>query len=411
MIVLSFAQITDLFREYFGRCFLVLKCFEIQGILSSSQCDTSCFMVGSYHNQSFFRVFLVKLISNFDGIIHIRHFVEHRSGIIPVTSPVYLTPFYHQKETFVFAFSQKVNSAFCNLCQSQVSFFTIDSIRQRARIGTFFLNQYHLTCRSSFGFIIVIPTSNGVTGFFKHRENARSFFLIISSGWFQETGTGIKIKTCFRKIGSYFIIHIPIRLMCVESSRSSMIDTDTGSNSHPFTGFLCFLGNCLQRILLIIHPNGTIISLFAGGKSSSRSRRISHGISGRERSSHCPHRELCKKQRLYTNAALLDFGTIHFRTIHLIDTHSITNEIENIFCLSIGYNCHTDKKKEIKKSFHSCTILSLFELVIAKIKILKRRKGERDMNILLNRSPSINYPSTQTAISNLPHIKKPENRE
>ena len=33
------------------------------------------------------------------------------------------------------------------------------------------------------------------------------------------------------------------------------------------------------------------------------------------------------------------------------------------------------------------------------------------MNILLNRSPSINYPSTQTAISNLPHIKKPENRE
>ena len=88
-----------------------------------------------------------------------------------------------------------------------------------------------------------------------------------------------------------------------------------------------------------------------------------------------------------------------------------TNEIENIFCLSIGYNCHTDKKKEIKKSFHSCTILSLFELVIAKIKILKRRKGERDMNILLNRSPSINYPSTQTAISNLPHIKKPENRE
>ena len=50
-------------------------------------------------NKGFFRVFLVKLISNFDGIIHIRHFVEHRSGIIPVTSPVYLTPFYHQKET------------------------------------------------------------------------------------------------------------------------------------------------------------------------------------------------------------------------------------------------------------------------------------------------------------------------
>ena len=48
---------------------------------------------------------------------------------------------------------------------------------------------------------------------------------------------------------------------------------------------------------------------------------------------------------------------------------------------------------------------------IQKIKILKRRKGERDMNILLNRSPSINDPSTQTAISNLPHIKKPENRE
>lgn len=32
------------------------------------------------------------------------------------------------------------------------------------------------------------------------------------------------------------------------------------------------------------------------------------------------------------------------------------------------------------------------------------------MNILLNRSPSINYPSTQTAISNLPHIKAGKQR-
>ena len=45
MVVLSFAQITDLFREYFGRCFLVLKCFEIQGILSGSQCDTSLSLI------------------------------------------------------------------------------------------------------------------------------------------------------------------------------------------------------------------------------------------------------------------------------------------------------------------------------------------------------------------------------
>lgn len=87
--------------------------------------------------------------------------------------------------------------------------------------------------------------SNGVIGFFKYWENVWSFFFIISSGWFQEIGIGIKIKICFRKIGSYFIIYILIWLMCVESSRSSMIDIDIGSNFYFFIGFFCFFGNCL----------------------------------------------------------------------------------------------------------------------------------------------------------------------
>lgn len=71
---------------------------------------------------------------------------------------------------------------------------------------------------------------------------------------------------------------------------------------------------------------------FSGGKSCPRSRRISNRIGSRKCCSKTRNGKCSKQQWFYSNTAFL-LRKIHFRTIHLIYSHSITNKIEYIFCL------------------------------------------------------------------------------
>ena len=259
--------------------------------------------------------------------------------------PVYLSTFYHQEETFILTFSQKRNSAFSNLSKSQVAIFAVNRIRQARRVGIIFLNQHHLISLSSFSFKIVYTFCNRITGFLNDGENAWSFFLVSRSSWLQETTTCIEIKVSLRQVKSNLVIHITIRLMCIESSRSSMVHTDTGSYTNFLSGFLCSLGNSLNHILLVIHTDSTVIRLHSGSQSSSGSRRVRYRVGCRESCGNTHSRELSKQQRCHTNASFL-FSQIHFRTVHLVHSHSITDEIKYILCLlGIRHTCQQDKEQ------------------------------------------------------------------
>ena len=231
-------------------------------------------MICCDHNQCFFRMFLIEFISYFDSIIHVFHFVEHSSGVIGVACPVNFTSFYHQEKAFIITFSKEVNSTFRNLCQCQIILFAINGIRQTRRIGSFFLNQDHLFCFCSFCLIVIVTTCYCISCFFKNRENARSFFLVISGGRFQETTACIKIEIGFRQIKSDFIIHITIRLMCIECGRSSMIYTDRSRYAHLFSSFLCLFSNSLNGTFIFSYGNSTIIGFLSCCQCSTCSCRV-----------------------------------------------------------------------------------------------------------------------------------------
>lgn len=85
---------------------------------------------------------------------------------------------------------------------------------------------------------------------------------------------------------------------------------------------------------------------FSGGKSCPRSRRISNRIGSRKCCSKTRNGKCSKQQWFYSNTAFL-LRKIHFRTIHLIYSHSITNKIEYIFCLLSKARLNKNSKMQI----------------------------------------------------------------
>ena len=120
--------------------------------------------------------------------------------------------------------------------------------------------------------------------------------------------------------------------MSIKHSRSCMVHADTCCYAHFPTGPFRLFSNSLKDIPFIIHTNSSIICFFSGGKSCPRSRRISNRIGSRKCCSKTRNGKCSKQQWFYSNTAFL-LRKIHFRTIHLIYSHSITNKIEYIFCL------------------------------------------------------------------------------
>ncbi len=324
--------------------FLILQCFQVQLISACAQYDTTGFVVGGNNDQSFLRMFLVKFISYFDGVIHILHFVEYSSGVIGMAGPVYLSTFYHQEETFVLAFGEEVDSAFCDLSESQIIAFTVDSVRQARRVLAFFLYQDHFAGILAFCFIIVVATCYGVACFFENREDVGSVFPVVGLVRFQETTACIKVKVCFGQVNGDFIIHITVCLMSIESGGSGMVYADGSSDAYFLSGLLRFFGYRFNRVLVFSYGDGAVVGLLAGCQCSTCGCRVSYRVGGRESGCHGSYGELSEQQRFNADTSVLAFCLIHFRTVYLVDSHSIADEIEYILCLTVGCNGYEDKK-------------------------------------------------------------------
>ena len=303
-------------------------------------------MVGSYHNQRFFGMLLIELVSHLDGVVHIHHFLKDCGGVVSVAGPVNLSTFNHQEETLVTAFGQERDGTFGNFGQRQVAFLAVDGIGQARRLCPFFLDKNHLVRLGRLRLVFVKASCNGIAGFFKDREDARSLFLIGSGSRFQETTACIEVETGFRQVEGYLVIHATVRLMGIECGGSSMVYTDAGSYPNFLTGLFGSLGHTLKHTLVIVHTNGAVVGLCTGSQGCSGSRRVSHRVGGRKGSCHAGNRERSEQQRLYTDAPFL-FGQIHFRTVHLVHTHSITDEIKHVLrLLGIGHAAGQQYKEQ-----------------------------------------------------------------
>ena len=219
---------------------------------------------------------LIKFVSHLNGIVHIFHFIEHSSGVISMASPVYLSTFYHQEETFILTFRQEIDSAFGNLCQCQITLFAVNGIRQAGRICSFFLDKNHFVSFAGFRFIVIVTTRHCISCFFKNRENTRNLLLVKRSIRFQETTACIEIKISLRQVKGNFIIHTTIRLVCVKCGWSGMVYTDRSSDTYFLAGFLRFFGYCLNRILIFSYRNSMIIRFLSRCQRSACSGRVGY---------------------------------------------------------------------------------------------------------------------------------------
>ena len=87
-------------------------------------------MVGCNNQKSFVGVRFIKLIGNTDRFVEIVNFGKCSGSVVAVTGPVDCTTFNYQKESPVGGIEMPYGR-FCNLRQSKVVGFTVDSIGKR----------------------------------------------------------------------------------------------------------------------------------------------------------------------------------------------------------------------------------------------------------------------------------------
>ena len=113
-----------------------------------------------------------------------------------------------------------MEEAYAKMCESGISFVSLEDASYPKRLRHIANPPYGL-------YVKVFP---GI------------FFLRL-----YKTGSGIKIETRFRQIGCDLIGHIPVRLMSIETSGSSMIDTIVGSDPYFHSQFFGFGSDTVYR--------------------------------------------------------------------------------------------------------------------------------------------------------------------
>ena len=82
----------------------------------------------------------------------------------------------------------------------RLAFLAVDGIGQARRLCPFFLDKNHLVRLDRLRLIFVKASCNGITGFFKDREDARTSFLSAVVVGFKKPPPCIEVETGFRQV-------------------------------------------------------------------------------------------------------------------------------------------------------------------------------------------------------------------
>ena len=178
-----------------------------------------------------------------------------------MTGPIDQSAFDHHEKTVLFILTQKIDRSLCNLFKWQIPRFPVDGIRQTPHVTSLLLHKNNFICfRCFFPEIVISPGYRIPRPIEKSINIYGIFFLRL-----YKTGSGIKIETRFRQIGCDLIGHIPVRLMSIETSGSSMIDTIVGSDPYFHSQFFGFGSDTVYRcFMFFIHRYRPVLCLFAG---------------------------------------------------------------------------------------------------------------------------------------------------
>ena len=119
-----------------------------------------------------------------------------------------------------------------------------------------------------------------------------------------------------------------------------MIDTHTGGDTHRCSRLARPVGNTAHCCFLVFkHPQHPILGLVTGSQRCSTGSRISHTISSTLGIHYGCIGEGGEAEGL-DSYRLIERTEIGLSSIHLVDTHSITDEIEDIFCFAVCRQHH-----------------------------------------------------------------------
>ena len=109
-----------------------------------------------------------------------------------------------------------------------------------------------------------------------------------------------------------------------------MVYTDAGSYPNFLTGLFGSLGHTLKHTLVIVHTNGTVVGLCTGSRAvPAAEESVTELVAEKVVAMLATGKEVNSKG--FTPMRPSCSGQIHLRTVHLVHTHSITDEINTYF--------------------------------------------------------------------------------
>ena len=322
---------------------LVLQSLQVKRIFARTQYQTSRLMVGTDNDKGFIGMLFIELKCLTDSLVQIHYLTESSSGIVAMARPVDFPSFYHQEKSLAQVFRKETDSRTGNVAQGKVPFFAIDGKRNGITMCLrllFGLEQNQLVCLIALRHEIIVSTRKGITILLSQRIKAFRFPLVIRV---KEIRTGIKIKTGEEQIFSYLIIVFPAGVMGIKSGRSGMVYAYTCSDPHTESLFFCPHRNACNRCLLVfLHTDNPIHGFLARRESRTSGGRVGHSIRRRiSRTCSCI-RKLCKIKRS-NRYFTIQLTQIKLGSLYLIDSHTVTDKEEYIFCL-LGMNKRSKQK-------------------------------------------------------------------
>ena len=133
--------------------------------------------------------------------------------------------------------------------------------------------------------------------------------------------------------------------MGVEGSGRGVVHTDAGGYAD---GSTCILGPLRyaidDRLAIGEHTEGMVLRLLARGQCGASSGTIGHAVRTRVGRNQCRLGEGGEEEGRGADAAF-EGGHIGFRTVDLVDSHAVADEIEHILGASSGEGGEGDEEK------------------------------------------------------------------
>ena len=148
----------------------------------------------------------------------------------------------------------------------------------------------------------------------------------------QEVRAGIKVEVRLDQVQPDGIKAVSSSLVRIEGRRCGMVNAHARTYAHSASVVLGPGGNAVGFRQVLGNPQGPVLGFLAGRQGRTCSGRVGHSVGSRVSGSDGRIGELGKAERGNSNLAF-QFREIHFCTLHLVDSHSVADEVEHILGL------------------------------------------------------------------------------